>query len=117
MPGCDGTRSRIWRVAMADGGRNTDDDATMTEWLSAGTLLPPYTVSARMPAEPSENQIHQDGLAREMGFRGGLVPGVTVYAWMTHPVVAALGPAWLERGGFSVRFTKPVYFDEPVSVR
>lgn len=89
----------------------------MTKPLSVGTVLPEYTVSARMPAEPSENQIHQDGLARRMGFRGGLVPGVTVYAWMTHPVMAALGAAWLERGGFSVRFTKPVYFDEPVRVR
>ena len=40
--------------------------------------------------------IHEDDLARQYGFKGGLVPGVTVYAWMTHPVVEALGVEWLE---------------------
>jgi len=65
--------------------------------LAAGSTLPPYRVSAQMPADTTENKIHEDGLARELGFRGGLVPGVTVYAWMTHPVVAALGVQWLER--------------------
>ena len=82
-----------------------------------GAELSPYRVSATMPAEPVENKIHEDGLAQAMGFRGGLVPGVTVYAWMTHPVVEALGTAWLDRGTFSVRFTKPVYFGEEVTVR
>jgi acyl dehydratase len=86
------------------------------ERLVAGAELPPYRVSAAMPEEPAENKIHEDGLARRMGFRGGLVPGVTVYAWMTHPVVTALGTAWLERGTFSARFTKPVYFGEEAKV-
>ena len=84
--------------------------------LVVGAELPRYRASAAMPAEPVENKIHEDGLARTMGFRGGLVPGVTVYAWMTHPVVEALGTAWLERGTFSARFTKPVYFGEDVTV-
>jgi hypothetical protein len=84
--------------------------------LVVGAALAEYRASAKMPAEPSENKIHEDDLARAMGFRGGLVPGVTVYAWMTHPVVDALGQAWLERGTFSVRFAKPVYFGEEVTV-
>ena len=84
--------------------------------LVVGAALPEYAARATMPADSSENKIHEDHLAREMGFRGGLVPGVTVYAWMTHPVVAALGPAWLDRGSFSVRFSKPVYFGERARV-
>jgi hypothetical protein len=36
---------------------------------------------------------------------------------MTHPVVAALGGAWLDHGTFSVRFAKPIYFGQPVTVR
>ena len=84
--------------------------------LTVGVDLPDYRASARMPADPAENKIHEDGLAKAMGFRGGLVPGVIVYSWMTHPVVEALGPAWLERGTFSVRFGKPVYFDEEAAV-
>jgi hypothetical protein len=85
--------------------------------LVVGTALPEYRVSATPTQDSWENKIHEDGLAREFGFRGGLVPGVTVYAWMTHPVVAALGGAWLDHGTFSVRFAKPVYFSEPVMVR
>ena len=84
--------------------------------LAAGSTLPRHRVSAQMPADVTENKIHEDGLARELGFRGGLVPGVTVYAWMTHPVVAALGVPWLERGTFRARFQSPVYFDEPVVI-
>lgn len=87
-----------------------------TDSLVAGAALPEYRASATMPADPVENKIHEDGLARAMGFRGGLVPGVTVYAWMTHPIVDALGAAWLERGTFSARFAKPVYFGEEVTV-
>ncbi len=48
--------------------------------LVVGVELPEYRASARMPADPMENKIHEDALARAMGFRGGLVPGVTVYA-------------------------------------
>lgn len=77
--------------------------------LVLGAVLPEHRVSATMPADAVENKIHEHALARQLGFRGGLVPGVTVYAWMTHPVVAALGPAWLERGTFSARFARPVY--------
>jgi acyl dehydratase len=85
--------------------------------LVVGAELPPYRACAAMPEEAVENKIHEDGLAREMGFRGGLVPGVTVYAWMTHPVVEALGMAWLERGSFAARFARPVYFGENVTIR
>ncbi len=88
----------------------------ISDSLAPGAALPTYRASAKMPDHPVENKIHEDGLARAMGFRGGLVPGVTVYAWMTHPVVEALGPAWLERGTFSVRFTKPIYFGESATV-
>jgi hypothetical protein len=74
-------------------------------------------VSAVATTDAWENKIHEDSLARAFGFRGGLVPGVTVYSWMTHPVVASLGGAWLDHGTFSVRFAKPVYFGEEVTVR
>lgn len=84
--------------------------------LSAGTVLPPYRVTAGEPDEPFENKIHEDGLARAYGFRGGLVPGVVVYAWMTRPVMEALGMDWLERGRFATRFAKPIYYGEPTTI-
>ncbi len=44
------------------------------------------------------------------------MPGVTVYAYLTHPLVEAFGAAWLERGTGSVRFVKPVHDGEEVLV-
>jgi acyl-CoA thioesterase FadM len=87
------------------------------ETLTIGMTLPEFHVSAPAPTEPHENKIHEDDLARQYGFKGGLVPGVTVYAWMTHPVVEALGVAWLERGTFETRFAKPIYYEEPAVIR
>lgn len=84
--------------------------------LTTGTALPEFHVSAPAPTEPHENKIHEDDLARQYGFKGGLVPGVTVYAWMTHPVVEALGVEWLERGEFQARFAKPIYYEEPATI-
>jgi len=75
-----------------------------------------YQVRARNTSAHSENKIHDDTVARQFGFRGGLVPGVTVYAYLTHPLVEALGTAWLERGTATVRFLVPVIEDEMVTV-
>jgi len=87
------------------------------ETLTAGMTLPEHHVSAPAPIEPHENKIHEDDLARQYGFKGGLVPGVTMYGWMTHPVVEALGLPWLERGEFQTRFAKPIYYEEPAVIR
>jgi acyl dehydratase len=78
--------------------------------------LPDYRVKAVNTSSDSENKIHDDATARRYGFAGGLVPGVTVYAYLTQPLVAALGPAWLQRGTASVKFVKPVLDGEEVCV-
>ncbi|HKB24287.1 MAG TPA: MaoC family dehydratase [Methylomirabilota bacterium] len=82
----------------------------------SGDALPEYRVKARNTATSSENKIHDDAVARRYGFRGGLVPGVTVYAYMTHPLAEAFGTGWLERGTASVRFVKPVLDGEELTV-
>ena len=73
------------------------------------TTLPPYHVSAYNTAKASENKIHDDATAKRFGFRGGLVGGVHVYAYMAHLPVQRWGCAWLERGTGEARFAKPVY--------
>ena len=78
--------------------------------------LPPYTVKAVNTSTDSENKIHDNATARRYGFAGGLVPGVTVYAYLTEPLVAAFGPAWLQRGTAQVKFVKPVLDGEEVTV-
>lgn len=78
--------------------------------------LPEYRIAARNTSRTSENAIHHDDVARRYGFAGGLVPGVAVYAYLTRPLVDALGPAWLERGTASVRFVKPMLEGDAVTV-
>ncbi len=68
-----------------------------------------YDVNAFNTATASENKIHDDAMARRFGFRGGLVPGVEVFAYMAHMPVARWGRNWLERGQAECRFLKPVY--------
>jgi acyl dehydratase len=71
--------------------------------------LGPYCVEAFNASKQSENKIHDDAVARQFGFSGGLVPGVDVYAYMTHLPVQRWGRAWLERGTAECRLLKPVY--------
>ena len=73
------------------------------------SYLGPYRVEAFNASKESENRIHDDAVARRFGFRSGLVPGVDVYAYMTHLPVRRWGLAWLERGTAECRFLKPVY--------
>ncbi len=57
---------------------------------------------ARNSATESENRIHADDVARRHGFRGGLVPGVTIYGYMMQAVSEA--PQFAR-----VRLRKPVF--------
>jgi hypothetical protein len=75
-----------------------------------------YRVRARNTSIDSENKIHDDTVATRYGFRGGLVPGITVYAYMTVPLVERFGFDWLERGSMQVKFHQPFYDGEEVIV-
>ncbi|MAT05146.1 MAG: hypothetical protein CL424_08895 [Acidimicrobiaceae bacterium] len=68
-----------------------------------------WSVVARNLPEHAGNRIHTDDGAREAGFPAALVAGVTTYAYLTHPLVAAWGIDWVARGGASVRFRAPVF--------
>ena len=72
-------------------------------------ILAAYDVNAFNTAAASDNKIHDNTIAQRFGFRGGLVPGVEVYAYMAHMPVVRFGRAWLERGEADCRFYKPVY--------
>lgn len=60
--------------------------------------------------------MHSDDVARSFGFKAALVPGVTVFAHMTHPLVERFGEAWLARGVADVSFAKPAYEGNMLSV-
>jgi acyl dehydratase len=80
-------------------------------------MLLTYRVRARNTSADSENKIHDDATAATYGFRGGLVPGITVYAYMTVPLVERFGLDWLARGSMQVKFHQPFYDGEEVMVR
>ena len=75
-----------------------------------------HSVVAFNTATASTNKIHDDEVARRLGFTGGLVPGVDVYAYLCHPPVVQWGLAWLERGTMRARFHKPVYDGHRVTI-
>jgi hypothetical protein len=68
-----------------------------------------YEVEAFNVSHASENKIHDDVVAKKLGFTGALVPGVEVYAYASHLFLRRWGRAWLERGTAECRFFKPVY--------
>jgi small subunit ribosomal protein S1 len=68
-----------------------------------------HDVVAHNTATESTNRMHDDTVAATYGFRGGLVPGVDVWAYATRPCVDRWGPAFLERGSLEMRFASPVY--------
>jgi hypothetical protein len=75
-------------------------------------ILPPYRVSAFNTSKASENKIHDEATAQRLGFSGGFVGGVNIYAYMTHQPLQRWGRAWLERGTGEAKFIKPVYEDD-----
>ena len=69
----------------------------------------PWQGEAYNQVPESENRIHSDEVARTHGFKGALVPGVTVTAYLCHPAVAAWGMDWLARGRCRAVVSTPLY--------
>ena len=76
-----------------------------------------HSVEALNTATESTNRMHDDTVAATYGFRGGLVPGVDVWAYLTRPCVDRWGADFLERGAMEVRLKSPVYDGEKVVAR
>lgn len=76
-----------------------------------------YSVTAFNTAAESLNKIHEDDVAAKLGFTGGLVPGVDVFAYMTRVALDKWGAPFLDAGAIRARFNKPVYDGDKVDVR
>jgi hypothetical protein len=85
--------------------------------LAVTTPLPAYSVRTHNPSVHSDNRMHSDAVALAYGFKGALVPGVTVFSHMTRPLVARHGADWLARGTAEVTFAKPAYEGELLRVQ
>ena len=71
-----------------------------------------YRVTAYNYAHDSENKIHDDKTAARYGFKGGLVPGVADYAYLSRAVLQNWGEPWLCGGSMQASFIKPIYHGE-----
>jgi hypothetical protein len=78
--------------------------------------LPIPPIIAVNTAADSDNKIHDDRVAAEYGFRGGLVPGVTVYGYLAAAAIDFFGETWLAQGAMHARFMSPVYEGDIVNV-
>lgn len=74
-------------------------------------------LKAHNDAADTGNPMHDDEAARAMGFPGAVVPGVTVYGYITHTFVECFGNEWLTQGYCQVRFRQPVIADEEILLR
>ena len=73
-----------------------------------------WSVHAKNLPEHSLNPIHTDEGGKAAGFDGALVAGVTVYAYLTNPILTLWGVDWLREGSSVVEFKSPVLADELV---
>ncbi len=88
----------------------------MTIELANGARLAPLTIRPVNSAAASKGSIHDDEKAKEMGYRGGLVPGVTVLGYMTRMMQVSFGEQWMSGSNFSGRLKRPVYEGADVTV-
>ncbi len=65
-------------------------------------------------AAASSGSIHDDEKAAELGYQGGLVSGLVHNEQFVPIALDLFGPAWLERGGFSLAYRTPTLDGEPV---
>ena len=72
-------------------------------------MIESFAATAYNQVPQSENEIHGDDVAQHFGFRGGLVPGVTVSAYLFHPAAVAWGLDWLSRGKGKAVVGRPLY--------
>lgn len=88
----------------------------MTSPTADGTLLPTIRVGTINSASDARGSIHDDEKAREMGYAGGFVPGVTVLGYMLRLMHENFGEDWLTSGRFTGRLRRPTYAGVEVTV-
>lgn len=84
--------------------------------FALGSSLPEYRVKAVIGGDDAQNLICEDVHAQRHGYRAGLVPGVSIYAYMSRSLVEFIGRDWLDRGFLEVAFHHPAYEGEEIRV-
>jgi len=88
----------------------------MNPALPAAAEIAPHRVRTRNVSLHSANKIHDNATAARYGFRGGLVPGVLVYAHLATPLVRHFGVPWLEGSVSELKLLSPAYDGEWLTI-
>ena len=71
---------------------------------------------AHNDAADSGNPMHDDEAARALGFKAAVVPGVTIYGYITQLFIEHFGTDWLSEGYCHIRFRQPVFANEEIKI-
>ncbi|CAN5340467.1 hypothetical protein BH10PSE9_BH10PSE9_00100 [soil metagenome] len=75
------------------------------------------TISIKLDENPRyAGSTHDDATARRLGFRAALIPGAFIYGHVSRIAIDAWGMAWAERGTIGMRFRRPVYNGDVLTV-
>ncbi len=80
-------------------------------WIEA-----PKTPESTSRPGPTVTLIHDDEVARSLGFKGGFVGGPVLMGVATPAIFASFGHEWYENGTYSVRWVRPVYAGDEIRV-
>ncbi|WP_203076985.1 hotdog family protein [Falsiroseomonas ponticola] len=74
-------------------------------------------LTIRLDANPRyRGSVHDDDVARRLGYRAALVPGAFLYGHFSRIAVDRWGMAWIERGSMAASFRRPVYNGDAVTI-
>jgi acyl dehydratase len=74
-------------------------------------------LTIRLDANPRyRGSVHDDEVARRMGYRAALVPGAFLYGHFSRIAVDRWGLPWIAQGALGATFRRPVYNGDAVTV-
>ena len=79
-------------------------------------MLPTLTITPINTAANSRGSIHDDEKAKEMGYKGGFIPGTTVLGYMSRLMQETYGARWQSGSTFKGRLRRPLYEGVPATV-
>jgi hypothetical protein len=81
------------------------------------TPPPPVTLTIRLDDSPRyRGSVHDDEVAKRMGYRAALVPGAFLYGHFSRLAVDLWGRSWIETGAMAATFRRPVYNGDDVGI-
>ncbi len=77
----------------------------------------PVALTIRLDDSPRyKGSVHDDEVARRMGYRAALVPGAFLYGHFSRVAVELWGQRWIEAGSMGASFRRPVYNGDAVTI-